>query len=373
MKHNISDLLDNVYVDDIEMNSLAPLSPRRIKARTMEKIGTKNVKKHRWLGRIAVAAAVIAMMTLTVFAADTVLNDGAMWDKLFGKDLSEDQIQLIDDIGRTFGEGVTCNGATITPLYAVADEQTYYMHIQVEAPEGVVLPDVSEEDGCFYRFDYDDYDRLVKIDYQLTPNESRTYYPNYGITALPDDNPTDNVKEMVVSLGKNGSDINILFNGDMPKRLTIYGLYIHYMDERGCERLFTGSFCFDMEIGIGYEDRDAYKLVVDTGGVSFYNEEYAFTTTIKKVTIMPFCIIVERTSTDANSKYIFPQGGPIEIVMKDGSVAYTLEPYYDAAAHKYPHPDSVVGIGNRFKVDKPLVLEDIDYIRINGEYIFDVN
>ena len=137
--------------------------------------------------------------------------------------------------------------------------------------------------------------------------------------------------------------------------------------------MFTGSFCFDVGLSLMQMDEGDRKLEVDTRDLTFYNEEHHYTTTLKKVTVLPFTVIVDHSSTEPDNRYIFPTGGQIEIVMKDGTVAYTLEPYYDVSTYQYPHPDSIIGITNRFQVNKPLVIKDIDYIRINGEYIFDVN
>lgn len=95
MKRRISDLLDGIPAPDVELNHRPPLSSSRIKELTMSKV--RNKKPGRLAFRVLVAAAVIAMMALTVFA----VGSGAEWFKMFfteenGEVLSDEQIALIE-------------------------------------------------------------------------------------------------------------------------------------------------------------------------------------------------------------------------------------------------------------------------------------
>lgn len=382
MKRNISELLDGLPVDDIELQNTSLLSTRRIKEKTMGRIGAKKTVKFHWMSRVAVVAVVVMALTVTAFAADTVLNEGRLFGGYFGDILSGKQIEVVDDIGRTFGESITVNGTTITPIRAVADEDHYFLHLRVEAPEGVVLPDVSEEDGYYYTFENSkshyynvsgiklphDYQRRMKVQYEF---EGKWYDMsfNHGVTTLADADPTDNVKEFVLRLH---SDSNFtIFNGPWPKRLIFYGLYIERWGKEDGRELLTGSFGID--IGLNDENRQDSKLVVDAQDLSFYNEEYDYTTTLHEITITPLTITLDYSSTDPSNKYIFAKGGPIQLVMKDGSIVEAVDAYYDAVAHSYPHPDSIAGVGNYSCFDEPVVVEDIDYLLVDGEHIIDVN
>lgn len=385
MERKISDLLDGIHADNVDVKANAPLSARRIKGKTMKRIAKKNTVGFKWISRAAAVAAVIAAMTVTVFAADTVLNEGKLFGGYFGTSLSDKQIELIDDIGRTFGESVTSNGTTITPIRAVADSGHYYLHLRVEAPEGVVLPDVSEEDGYYYDFENTksyyysvsglkksfDPQRMMKLEYvqEMDGGFLQNISFNSGVTTLADEDPTDNVKEFVIRL-HNDSD-HAIFNGPYEKRLIFYGLYIQRWGQYDGQELLTGSF--GINIGLNDENRDESKLVVDAQDLSFYNEEYDFTTTLHEITITPLTITLDYSSTTPNNKYIFAKGGPIQLVMKDGRIVEAVDAYYDAAAHAWPHPDSIVGVGDYSTFDEPVVVEDIDYILVNGEYTIDVN
>lgn len=363
MERKVSDLLDWVRADDVDLKPAAPLSARRIRERTMGQVEKRRPVGVRWLGRVAAVAAIIAALTFTVFAVDTIFYDGELFNNYFDKELSEDQAELVDDISRSFDGSMTYNGSTITPIRAIADEKMLYLYLRVEAPENVVLPDYSEESGLYYSFVGRDLDTLKVIgslgdvSYQMSVSSSTT--------TLPDDDPTDNVKEFVLRLSSD-SDF-FTFNGHWKKTLIFDGLYVQ--ENFGiCEKILSAGFAFD--ISISYEST---KVEIDTGGVSFYNEEYDYTTTVKKVTISSLSVDVEYTHTTPNNKYIFPKGGPIQIVMKDGTIVEAVDAYYDAAAHSYPHPDSVVGVVEYSVLDEPVVVENIDYIIIGGEHIFDVN
>ena len=146
-------------------------------------------------------------------------------------------------------------------------------------------------------------------------------------------------------------------------------MFPYHKDTTGrCSRICQGGYKLD--INCGYEDA---KLQVDTGAVTYYNEEYDFTTVIQKVTVTPLHIEVECTRTECDQKYIFPQGGPVQLVMKDGTVVQALDAYFDASAQDLYHPDSVVGICTFDWFDDLIVLEDIDYIVVGDGEIFDVN
>lgn len=371
MKRTISDLLDGVPADDIEFNEKTPLSARRIKAKALSQVGQKNRTTVRWLPRVALIAAVIMLMTLTAFAADEVLNDGALFSVFFGDTLSDDEAALVNDIGKTFGESVTSRGTTITPLRAIADETSYWLYLRVEAPEGVVLPDISEEEGYYYSFESKDNSHKILLEtFDIRYNKWVEISINGGMAeALADDNPTDNVKEFVLYLSKDGT--STIFNGPWQKRLTITGLSLYQGITNDEQLLFKGTFTFD--ISLHNEHRDEQYIVIDTGEISFYNEEYDFTTTVTRVSLTPLQIMVDWKNTEPNNKYIFPCGGPVQIFMKDGTVVEAKGSYIDVSAQKIFHPDSIVGIGSSERLDEPIVLENIDYIVIGGEYTFDVN
>lgn len=374
MERRISDMLDDLQEGKISLKERTPLSARRIRKRTMERFEEKRHVSFRWLGKVAVVTAVIMALTITVFAADVVLGDGKLFGSFFGDVLSESQMAVVDDIGRDFSETTSTNG-TITLIRAVADTDHYLLHLRVEAPQGVVLPDLDE----YHYYDFERgsggsdawFGHSIELQYYLEPPraEWEDMSFSHSVTALDDADPTDNVKEFVISFSR--GDTYGTFNGPWKKRLLLPGLFIREHGSFETQKVFEGSFIFD--IGIDDKNRDDSELVVELDGLSFHNEEYDFDVTLNKVTITPLSITVDYEATEANNRYIFPEGGPIQLVMKDGTVIDGRDAYYDARGKIYPHPDSVLGVGNYSCFDQIVVVSDIDYLLIDGKHKVDVN
>lgn len=377
MERKIFDMLDAIEEDQIRLDGPCPLSERVIRKRTMDRIGAKKNVRLRWLGRVAAVAAVIMLLTISVIAADVVLGDRKLLGQFFGKELTDEQMEVAEDIGRDFSGSVSSNGTTITPIEAVADEDHMYLHLKVEAPEGVVLRDLPE--GYYYSFDpayswptgkYDPKYWDMRVEYYWDDGyDSDNWHRmqcTYSITTLEDEDPTDNVKEFVIRF--TNSDGYAIFNGPWEKCVYIQGLFIRKQYDSYCEEVLRGRFAFD--IGLHDEDRKDSVLVVDLDGLTIENWEYDYTTTIEKIVITPLSITVKYSHTTPNNKYIFPEGGPIWLVMKDGTTVKVVDAYYDART--YPRPDDVAGVGDSSCFEEIVVLEQIDYILVGGTHRIDV-
>lgn len=365
MKRNISSILNGISEIDVPIREKTPLCAGKIRYRTMKKIGQE--KQIRWLPRVAVIAAAIMVMTVSVFAADVAWNDGALFSVFFGRTPSSDEMSLMEDIGRSMGETITQNGATVTAVEGVADQNTYWLHLRVEAPEGVVLPDMPEDESYFYYLT-GHYLNDVKIQRMWSLEQQwHTLITTHTIKPLEDSDPTDNCKDFcIIFYALDGSS----FTKGGQLRLVMPGLYIHKGKSPEIQTLFAGKFVFD--ISVEPEKAEQRKLVIDTGGVSFYNEEYGYTTTVSKVTLSPLHVDISFTNTEPGCEYIFPYGGPLDIVMKDGTVIRGAEAFFDAREQNVADPDDVAGSALTC-LEYPLVVENIDYIILGGEYVFDVN
>ena len=129
MEYNIYDLMDDVRDDTV---TPAPgcdeAALRRIKELTMKKIenqqgGRPAVKKTRRVAKGLLIAAIVAVMcTATVAAAKLGVADS--FKGYFG-DLTEEQKQLMEEMGTTDMQPVTSNGITITPLAGYGDAYNY--------------------------------------------------------------------------------------------------------------------------------------------------------------------------------------------------------------------------------------------------------
>lgn len=143
MKRNISELMDLMPAEDIEMPLEAPLSSRRIKELTMKKL--KEKAPSRRIGfKLLLAAAIMAMLTVSVFAAEHVLTyDNWLEEYFSGKevvaDISEDQLALLDQSVKLIEQSVTKNGYTATLESVVTDGYVAYLTFRLEGTPGTVL------------------------------------------------------------------------------------------------------------------------------------------------------------------------------------------------------------------------------------------
>lgn len=388
MKRKISDLLDAVEEDQIQISGETPLSSARVKELTMKKIkGEKRPRLYRLPVRIAAAAAAVVLLTATVFAAAGLMGAGDLMRDAFNwrsrEPLTTTQVETLNSIGHVFDGSeeysVTSNGATITPVAALADEDCYYLHLRVEAPEGVVLPDL--EEGQFYSFEH----QIKGLSLTLETDDGESYPPlSYMMIhcrPLPDKDPADNVKEIVMVLS--GSlDKGVRYNDGSSKLLTLYGLGITTPVGQPWqeEKLFQGKFQFD--IGTHFESRMA---VIDCGGAAWTDPDTGETNLLDTMKLSPLGIRFDfRSSLKENNQRRMPMDpGDVRIVMKDGSELLTYhncsyitangpkdhhDPYYQISPGLLTEtPEWSLATYRHF--DTPLELDQVDYVQF-GEHIY---
>ena len=217
MKRRISDMLDNLQDNSVELSNSMSLSSDRIKELTMQKIDKKEKKRSRIFPRVFVAAAIIATLAMTAVAAEEVFGAGDWFREILNLELqeraknmpdgrtvqetiSQEQIEIVNELGKSFSPQIqTSEGTTVTMTAAYGDDYMLHLYLQVEAPEGTVLPD-----DILYTF----YDHNVDIDYtdpdhwaSLKPGKDAPY-DSIGrfidMEALPDEEPIDNKKDFHV-------------------------------------------------------------------------------------------------------------------------------------------------------------------------------
>lgn len=268
MKRNISDLLDACRDESVELDGGTPLSSSRIKELTMNKITQEKSRKRRAPARVLIAAAVVAALSVSALAANYVFGAGALLQDYFaanGETLTPGQVEVMDQMGKTFEGGVTSNGATITPVAALADEHVYYLRLRIEAPEGVVLPDLDGDVDGYYQLSGDQEATYIS----LVPEEGvyESFNNNISMDWLTDSDPTDNIKEVVLCYTAQ-ADADVRFNDGVSKLLTIHGLWIQ-SPYKEYTQIFSGEFTFD--IGMYYESK---IISLDCEGATWYAEGY---------------------------------------------------------------------------------------------------
>lgn len=314
MKRDIWDLLDTYCDESVRLDQITPLSPRRIKELTMSRLEHRPSRRPRACMRALAVAAAIALLSATVAAASYYFGAGSLFSSFFTResdDLTPGQVETMDRIGQTFEGGVTSNGTTMTPVAALADRHAYYLRLRVEAPEGVVLPDLDGDVDGYYQFMNPDED--IDMDLELEEGAYQTVVYSIQLEWLPDSNPTDNVKEVVILyIAQLGTDL--AFNDGVPKILTIHGLWIQ-SPYKEYTQVLGGEFSFD--IGTHYQGD---VVTLDGQGAADYNEAYGFTTVLDTLELSPLGFSYRLKSTVPENDWILPGLGRLQIVLKDGSV-----------------------------------------------------
>lgn len=409
MKRRISDLLEGIREDTVELNTQTPLSSNRIKELTMSKINsekkTHNTKRIAF--RILVAAAAISLLTVTAFAAENVFGAGDWFRDILGNRLEEDrktvqqeglditlpetvsqeQIDVVNELGQVFEEtSIESEGTTMTLTAAYADANVIHLYFQAEAPEGTVLPD-----GILYQFyDYNAEDWNILELPQGAPYELSGY--NVDVEALPDADPTDNRKDFHVTIYTQ-SGMEMQFNDGGSKLYHITGIYEQVVDMNGDEdgyvRLAPGSFTFD--VGIANEAK-VVELDVDgltygghrtrtwthdspckefckenlTGqtdpdtGLPIHAESWDYTVTPKRLAISPLSAdwACDYTCSDDRASF----GLSFRVVMKDGSSPLLVD-----GGGTYNDEKCMSSGTNYFST--PIDLSQVDYILIGDPEI----
>lgn len=409
MKRRISDLLEGIREDTVDLNTQTPLSSNRIKELTMSKIKpekkTHNTKRIAF--RILVAAAAISLLTVTAFAAENVFGAGDWFRDILGNRLEEDrktvqqeglditlpetvsqeQIDVVNELGQVFEEtSIESEGTTMTLTAAYADANVIHLYFQVEAPEGTVLPD-----GILYQFyDYNAEDWNILELPQGAPYELSGY--NVEVEALPDADPTDNRKDFHVTIYTQ-SGMEMQFNDGVSKLYHITGIYEQVVDMDGDEDgyvcLAPGSFTFD--IGIANEAK-VVELDVDgltygghrtrtwthdspckefckenlTGqtdpdtGLPIHAESWDYTVTPKRLAISPLSADWACDYTCSDDRATF--GLSFRVVMKDGSSPLLVD-----GGGSYNDEKCMSSGTNYFST--PIDLSQVDYILIGDPEI----
>ena len=383
MKRNISDLLDRYPAEDVELGGNSPYSSNRIKEITMKNIRTETKSRKRGFkpARLLVAAAVAAAFTVSALAAGRLLG-GELFGDVFSRgndSLTPGQMETIDRLVQTF-EGqdgaapaaVTDNGASITPLAALADGNIYYLRLRVEAPEGTALPDLDwERDGaCYQLFGPEAADRLTLEPAQgAYPADAFGYQLDFR--PLPDSEPNDNIKEFVVQFA-NLSENGITLNDGVSKQLTIHGLWTQDSD-KVYTPIFTGEFAFD--IGLNFQSQ-LLDLAVDgltwstRAEDEFRGVAYDVTNTVKQMSLSPLSLSYRYTTTlPKDNNWIGAGLGPVEIVLKDGTAIPCIHGCDTDVGDSQTGTRELEGF---VVFDQPLDLSQVDYVQY-GENKIPVN
>ena len=192
-------------------------------------------KRHRrpWMKR-GVAAALAAVLLVGSAAAVTV----SLWDGFFGE-LDPSEQAVVDTLSGDLPGAVSSNGAVMTPLAAFGEDGVFYLMLEIQAPEGTVLPVLDGERETYQLFGEDLLNEWLEL---LEPDGGDVDF-SYSTepTWLADKDPTDNVVQVVVS---------ILADGELEgKVLHIPGLW-KQTEAKMYTEIFSGDFDFTLSGGL---------------------------------------------------------------------------------------------------------------------------
>lgn len=357
----ISDLLDYIQEDSIELEWDTNLSSQRIKEITMKRI-TKEKAPRRMLSKVILAAALTVVLTISVVAAEKWEAGEWFRDILSNQESDhaklEEYVTYISQVGRVYNKSYAGEGMIVTPLAGFGDENVLYFRIRVEEPEGNKIPDV--ENYSFFG-SWEQRDMILGCSDDLT----------YGMWVLPDSESEDNQKEFLVRIcSKPGSEKKL--NDGSTIQFHIYGLYQRDPVEGGVDEfreLLPGEFVLDLSMfnsvqmtkvdvtGISYQKQEL-GTIVDTSGEN-QNVEYSYNVMLNAFCLSPLSAYweCEIDSTDPTWK----TGIDFQIVMLDGTVVgQTYKTVFDE--------DSLFASKGFALFDVPIALDQVDYILFGNQY-----
>lgn len=357
MEYNIYDLMDDVRDDTV---TPAPgcdeAALRRIKELTMKKIenqqgGRPAVKKTRRVARGLLIAAIVAVMcTATVAAAKLGVADS--FKGYFG-DLTEEQKQLMEEMGTTDMQPVTSNGITITPLAVYGDAYNYYIRLLVQAPEGTVLripgegdlmPRGIEEDGILETADYDFSGMGYSVKWEdSTPGDNTLE----GVVYLEGQMLSDDAAQWV-------GETRMRFDDGQPKWLHITRFVLGVGDEY-TETVLEGDWRFalpDLSAQAAPIEVDASGLTVESTqpGRMIYLDTFRISSTYIQVKYDSDSI------DDFDAPPCEPEGG-WALVLDDGAEVAGDDSDVCGGSYNNSHVDLY------FRFAAPIDVSRVDYIR----------
>lgn len=357
MEYNIYDLMDDVRDDTV---TPAPgcdeTALRRIKELTMKKIenqqgGRPAVKKTRRVARGLLIAAIVAVMcTATVAAAKLGVADS--FKGYFGN-LTEEQKQLMEEMGTTDMQPVTSNGIIITPLAVYGDAYNYYIRLLVQAPEGTVLripgegdlmPRGTEEDGILETADYDFSGMGYSVKWEdSTPGDNTLE----GVVYLEGQMLSDDAAQWV-------GETRMRFDDGQPKWLHITRFVLGVGDEY-TETVLEGDWRFalpDLSAQAAPIEVDASGLTVESTqpGRMIYLDTFRISSTYIQVKYDSDSI------DDFDAPPCEPEGG-WALVLDDGAEVAGDDSDVCGGSYNNSHVDLY------FRFAAPIDVSRVDYIR----------
>lgn len=224
----------NVYRNELERLRFTEEGKTALTDALMAEQAASQRRRSPWLKRGAIAALAAVMLVGTAAAVA-----GSLWERYFGP-MDAGQQAVVEQLSETLPGAVTSNGATMTPLAAFGGQGALYLMLEVEAPEGTVLPTLGEDEQYWLSGGVEPEVRARLETAEGRETENVSYSLN--ATCLEDDDPADNRITLVVTVSADQDLAGLT--------LWIPGLWKWGSDNRYTP-IFTGDFAFPISADMG--------------------------------------------------------------------------------------------------------------------------
>lgn len=230
--------------------------------RFIQEARAQTVPVRKWSGRrgVVLIAAVVALMALavTAFASEAV---GGWLRQYFsqktGEDLSQGQIQYIEDNEQVIGLAQEQNGWTVELRSTITDGRKAYIIIGITAPEDVNLNQRIENDCVKDRFGPGN--AVTDPEDMVTPSVATAsiegnYYYQIGQSWREDGDGLPNTKNLVITLNlvtfypDKPCAITDPFAPDISFTIHIEDIVREYDDEEYLQKLLNGKYAGQTDI-----------------------------------------------------------------------------------------------------------------------------
>ncbi len=284
----------NAYQTELDRVRFTPAGRAALAEALMQGEAIPARRPGNWVKR-GMAAALAA-----VVLAGSAVAAGTLWERYFGR-LDEEQREVIETLSRDL-PAAESNGTVMTPLAAFGDQDFYYLMLEIQAPEGTVLPDYGEDEG-YYQLFGDTLEEAVT----LTDAGGEDVLCTLDYDWINDD-PTDNILTAVVRLWSM-EDVDLCDGTD--KVLHIPGLWVQSPD-----KIYTPVLTGGWDFNIGTHSGGMESRTPDVSGVTVESEDCG-TMTLEYLRLSPLGMRIRHSWSDSREG-ILP-GAELSVEMADGS------------------------------------------------------
>ena len=190
----------NVYQNELNQVRYTAEGKAALKTALLTQSAFHSPRRRCGWGRRSLAgvlAAVLLIGTATAVAAP-------LWEAYFGS-LSANERDLMEELSGELPPPVTCGGTTMKPLAAFGADGVFYLMLEIQTPEGTMLPLLDGEDACYTLMDGKNLENRITLVNSNGLEEAEFLGYMIADDYLEDLDPDDNRIRMVVEIHADGT------------------------------------------------------------------------------------------------------------------------------------------------------------------------